>query len=68
MKRKLHGLKAISLVILICLIISVAAAAKTKALLGSQHKAAGITCAKCHTEKPPKEAAGTAVCLGCHKD
>ncbi len=68
MKRNVYTIMAFLPVVLICLIMSVGASEKKKALPRDHHEAAGITCGECHSEEPAEEAVATPVCLSCHKD
>jgi hypothetical protein len=40
--------------------------ANDRPLLIETHRAAGVECAQCHREQPPKLPPANAVCLGCH--
>lgn len=37
-------------------------------LLINKHQAAGLTCAQCHRESPPRSLPANSVCVGCHGD
>jgi hypothetical protein len=42
--------------------------ADDRPLLFETHRAAGVGCAQCHQEQPPKLPPPNATCLGCHGD
>ena len=42
--------------------------ADERPLLFETHRAAGLKCAQCHQEQPPRLAAPNSICLGCHGD
>ena len=71
-----RNLPSLSLVLIILILILTSAhlghteveVKESQPYLADRHKIAGVDCSGCHRESPPKQKAGSEVCVECHGD